>query len=245
MADRGWTPEAIRKAAEVAATEEDARNRREESAAEAQRRAVVEQERGYVLKLVEQSLLASWFPGADWEVYETQSEHGSWFGPSGIIGVVCTGRPAGTDPGYAGVPCFGIAPPADSARDTMIGVFVVHEEFSEGYSYWQGPRVTSLAGLGRVLQAREQRARPGAQVTVDTGRPRTPRLPSASMMEAVAPGADELKRAAKTCPETGGRCQRPETCENDANVIDCWARHCRRANEPEGRTTGLHRDSMG
>lgn len=57
--------------------------------------------------------------------------------------------------------------------------------------------------------------------------------------------ADATKRSGeKECPETGGTCQHRETCDG-ANVITCWARHARLASEPEGRTTGLHRDSMG
>jgi hypothetical protein len=51
-------------------------------------------------------------------------------------------------------------------------------------------------------------------------------------------------RSHKECPERGGVCQYPETCEGPT-VITCWARHSRLASEPEGRTTGLHRDSMG
>lgn len=52
-----------------------------------------------------------------------------------------------------------------------------------------------------------------------------------------------LRRLEKNCPETGGICQHRETC--DGPTVTCWARHARLASEPEGRTTGLHRDSMG
>lgn len=56
----------------------------------------------------------------------------------------------------------------------------------------------------------------------------------------------EKKRKPRTkhCPETGGICQHLSTCTGPS-VISCWARHARIASEPESRTTGLHRDSMG
>lgn len=42
------------------------------------------------------------------------------------------------------------------------------------------------------------------------------------------------------CPEAGGPC-----VNGCAGAWDCWAKRAQIANEPEGRTTGLHRDSMG
>lgn len=55
-----------------------------------------------------------------------------------------------------------------------------------------------------------------------------------------APAGPPRAERAKSCPETGGTCQHRDSCARG-----CWARHARLASEPEGRTTGLHRDSMG
>lgn len=51
-------------------------------------------------------------------------------------------------------------------------------------------------------------------------------------------------RKPKTCPWTNGPCQHRETCEGPSTVT-CWKIHAKKASEPEGRDTGLHRDSMG
>lgn len=49
---------------------------------------------------------------------------------------------------------------------------------------------------------------------------------------------------AKTCPWTDSKCHYRETCEGHS-TINCWLIHAKKASEPEGRDTGLHRDSMG
>lgn len=117
----------------------------------------VEARQADVLAMAEKTMLVTWFPGAVWEVYAVDRSWGSYFGPHGIIGVVCTGRPGGTDPMYAGTPCFGIAPP-DPVSPIMThrrhpSLYFVTEQHGDGYSHWSGPEVTSLARLGLAIEA--------------------------------------------------------------------------------------------
>jgi hypothetical protein len=288
----------VREAALAAAAEEDAENQRAAAAEEAAKRELLDAARVRAMELVRASDLVRWFPGAEWEVYETAEEHYGWFGPCGMVAVVCSGRPEGTDPEWAGVPCFAVAPPSESApvlRDrSRVRVFYVHSgQVDPGYTSWGGPQVYSLPELGRMIATHEEREREGRLEKAQEacrcfGRGCDPRAASlrcasarehAAMLSAAAsarcgmeyeqavrprrtatqiagdeahsPGADSLEvgepirsrpEAAKACPETGGVCQHPDDCRGPRG---CWARHARIAGEPEGRTTGLHRDSMG
>lgn len=49
----------------------------------------------------------------------------------------------------------------------------------------------------------------------------------------------------RRCPFSGGACTHRATCATRPGFGYCWLRHARLASEPEGQTTGLHRDSMG
>ena len=117
--------------------------------------------------LLERSPLPQWFPGADWEVYEVAEEHGSWFGARGMGAVVCSGRPEGTDPDYAGTPVFALAEGRDSEPVTAdrgkVMVFLVQSVAGTGdavgYSHWAGPQVRSLADIGEALARREANTR--------------------------------------------------------------------------------------
>jgi hypothetical protein len=129
-----------------------------------------------VLALVRESALAEWFAGAEWEVYAT-AEDGHWTGMRGyraggrftvtpLVGVVCSGRPGGTDPEWAGVPCFGIGPLEPNASEVPDGsprdrarVFYVHTRHDEGYTSWEGAEVRSLEELGARIAKHEARER--------------------------------------------------------------------------------------
>lgn len=268
------------------------------------------------LELVQLSVLAEWFPGTDWEVYLTREDDSvgrSWTGDphAQLLAVVCADRPGGTDPEWAGVPCFGIGESEPDHEDgPQALVFYVHSRNDEGYTSWEGPRVRSLEQLGELIAAHEVAERKrlqaraleqcacarhrGGSLRVESGELRCmhvaehrallaaadaancamdvenavrqwrrdheqdeageghpPRRHMTAQQfanhEAYAPGDNSLPlrrpEAARACPETGGTCQR--NCGRDGTVVKCWARQLRLESEPEGRTTGVHRDSMG
>lgn len=283
----------VREKALAAAEEEDRLKQATQESAVAARQRAQADAAAEVLRLVASSDLVRWFPGAEWEVYEVAVGHYGSFGEFGMVGVVCTGRPSGSDPCYAGVPVFGVGEEDRGSGREGPRLWLVDSRYEKdgAHSYWAGPPVKSLPQLGRAIKAlddvRRQKlledaasacrcfqrgtspctrglrcaqsgehcARVNAaavarcQMDVDAAMRRwrgTRRGQSASMMEAIAPGADELpvELTPKSCPETGGECQYRETCDG-ASTITCWARRARVAGEPEGRTTGLHRDSMG
>lgn len=132
---------------EARMAEEDAG--RAEAEAEARRRVEAAWEQAH--KLLAQSPLAQWFPGEEWEVYDTTADHYGWLGLGEAV--VCSGRPGGTDPDYANVPCFMLGAPDATGQ---VPVWLVMQHSSEGYRYWEGPRVFSAADVGRVLKQREE-----------------------------------------------------------------------------------------
>lgn len=59
-----------------------------------------------------------------------------------------------------------------------------------------------------------------------------------------SPRINELQqRAYPTCLRTGKVCEKE--CSRHSYTDGCWIRHAELASQPEGRSTGLHRDSMG
>ena len=191
----------------------------------------------HLLALVRESALAEWFPTAKWEVYAVPADEAfngmrgfrtrGGFKVTQLEGIVCTDRPGGTDPEWAGVPCFGIGPlepnldaVGDDGAPDRARVFYCHTRYDEGYTSWEGGEVRSLEELGERIAQWEK---------TDKGR-------AASLRAA----------AAKLVPDLGdgGECARQELMQGYSEVRG-WEDHARRAGEPEGRTTGLHRDSMG
>lgn len=138
-----------------------------------------------VLGLVRESPLAEWFPTAEWEVYATTSDK-TWHGMRGyraggrftvtpLMGVVCADRPTGTDPEWAGVPCFGLGPLEPNASEVPDGgapdrarVFFVHTRYDEGYTSWEGAEVRSLEELGERIAKHEVATRTRLQEEAQT-----------------------------------------------------------------------------
>lgn len=120
-----------------------------------------------VLQLVAESPLAEWFPNAEWEAYALTLDK-SWvgmrgYGPRGesvaLVGIVCTDRPSGTNPEWAGTPCFGISQPLPDDEPGKPRVFYCFTRNDEGYESWHGSEVRTLAELGRRIATHEDATR--------------------------------------------------------------------------------------
>lgn len=140
---------------DIRAAAEEALRREREEHEEAAR--VVSRERAERVERVEregwaaleESGLREWFPDAEWELYDHEENSDYYFGDGRWV--FCSGRPAATDPDWAGVPCFLLG----GSLGEVVLAFHAYNSTSYAY-YWTGSVVRSVADVGRALERWER-----------------------------------------------------------------------------------------